>query len=69
MVSTHRCRALLVYITNMELYTDAVILGMIDYDLIIWMHSSASITHQSSVDDGELSSICMETNTLSLWGR
>ena len=37
MVSTHRCRELSVHITDRELYTDAVILGMTDYDLIIGM--------------------------------
>ena len=37
MVSTHRCRALIVHIADRELYTDAVILEMIDYDLIIGM--------------------------------
>ena len=37
MVSTHRCRVLSVHITNRELYADAIILGMSDYDLIIGM--------------------------------
>ena len=37
MVSTHRCRALIVHIMDGELYIDAVILEMTDYDLIIGM--------------------------------